>query len=335
MKKFLKILGIAVAVIVVFVIAGLIYFNSKYPDVNPPSNVKIISTPEKIIRGEYLANHVAVCIDCHSTRDWTKFSGPLVSGTEGKGGFNFGPPEGMPGNIYAKNITPANIGGWTDGELIRAITQGVTKDNHALFPVMPYYSYNHLTKEDLEDIVCYVRSLKPIENKVHETELNFPVNLIVKTLPLKTYTPSEPVNKTDSIKYGNYLLGIAGCGGCHTPANDKGELIAGMDLAGGRKFTTPWGLVQSANITPDPETGIGNWTKDEFIGRFKKYSSEQARDISVDPNSFNSVMPWTMYAGMTEEDLGAFYEYLKTVKPIKHLVVKYTPLTAEKKKDYK
>ena len=329
MKKFLKILGIAIAVVIAFVIAGLIYFNSKYPDVSPPSDIKITSTPEKISRGEYLANHVTVCIDCHSTRDWTKFSGPLVAGTEGKGGFNFGPPEGMPGNIYAKNITPAGIGDWTDGELVRAITQGVTKDNQALFPIMPYYSYNHLTREDLEDIVCYIRSLKPIENQVHETELNFPVNLIVKILPLKTYTPSEPVNKTDSIKYGKYLFSIAGCAGCHTPANDKGELIPGMDLAGGRKFTTPWGLVQSANITPDSETGIGKWTKDEFISRFKKYSTENARNISVDPNSFNSVMPWTMYGGMTEEDLGVIFEYLKTNKPIRHLVVKYTPLTAE------
>ena len=329
MKKFLKILGIAVSVIFVIIIAGLIYFNSKYPDVDPPSNIKVISTSEKISRGEYLANHVTVCIDCHSTRDWTKFSGPLISGTEGKGGFNFGPPEGMPGNIYAKNITPSGIGNWTDGELIRAVTQGITKDNQALFPVMPYYSYNNLTQEDIESIVCYIRSLNPIENNVPETELDFPVNLIVKTLPLKTYTPAKPIERIDSINYGKYLFTIAGCSGCHTPANDKGELIPGMDLAGGRKFTTPWGLVQSVNITPDPETGIGKWTKDEFISRFKKYSTEEARNISVDPNSFNSVMPWTMYGGMKEEDLSDIFDYLKTVKPVKHLVVKYTPLTAE------
>ena len=329
MKKFLKILGIAVSVIFVIIIAGLIYFNSKYPDVDPPSNIKVISTSEKISRGEYLANHVTVCIDCHSTRDWTKFSGPLISGTEGKGGFNFGPPEGMPGNIYAKNITPSGIGNWTDGELIRAVTQGITKDNQALFPVMPYYSYNNLTQEDIESIVCYIRSLNPIENNVPETELDFPVNLIVKTLPLKTYTPAKPIERIDSINYGKYLFTIAGCSGCHTPANDKGELIPGMDLAGGRKFTTPWGLIQSANITPDPETGIGKWTKDEFISRFKKYSTEEARNISVDPNSFNSVMPWTMYGGMKEEDLSDIYDYLKTVKPVKYLVVKYTPLTAE------
>lgn len=79
------------------------------------------------------------------------------------------------------------------------------------------------------------------------------------------------------------------------------------------------------HITPDPETGIVNWIKDEFIIRFKWYSTENAKNISVDPNSFNSVMHWAMYGVMTEEDLGAIYEYLKTVKPIRHLVVKNTP----------
>ena len=183
MKKVLKILGIIGAVIVVILIIGIIYFNAKYPDINPPSNIKVTSTPEKISRGEYLANHVTVCIDCHSTRDWTKFSGPLTQGTEGKGGFNFGPAEGIPGNVYAKNITPAAIGDWTDGELIRAITQGVNKKGKALFPLMPYLNFNHLIREDMEAIVCYVKSLKPIENKVPETELNFPLNFIVKTIP--------------------------------------------------------------------------------------------------------------------------------------------------------
>jgi mono/diheme cytochrome c family protein len=329
MKKFLKILGIVAVVIVVLIAAVLIYFNSKYPDVDPPSNIKVTSTPEKLARGEYLANHVTVCIDCHSDRDWSKFSGPLIPGTEGKGGFNFGQEEGLPGNVYAKNITPAGVGSWTDGELIRAITQGVTKDNKALFPLMPYYSYNHLTREDLEAILCYIRSLKPIENKVPESELNFPMNLIVKTIPIKTYNPASPVDKTDSIAYGKYLVTLASCRDCHSPA-EKGEIIPGMEFAGGREFTTPWGLVKSANITPDQETGIGNWTKEKFVNTFKQYGTENGRNIPVDSNSFNSVMPWTMFGGMTEQDLNAIYDYLRTVKTVKHLVVKYTPLTAEK-----
>ena len=103
-----------------------------------------------------------------------------------------------------------------------------------------------------------------------------------------------------------------------------------MNLAGGMEFHTPWGVVKSANITSDPETGIGNWTKEKFISTFKKYSTENGKNIHVDSNSFNSVMPWTMFGGMTEDDLGAIYEYLKTVKPVRHLVVKYIPVTASK-----
>lgn len=192
MKKFIKIsayiLGGAAAVIIIF----LLYFNSSYPKVDPPSSEKVDITPARIERGEYLANHVSVCMDCHSTRDWSKFSGPPVPGTLGKGGDRFDESNaGVPGIIYAKNITPASLKGWTDGELIRAITCGVNKDGKAFFPLMPYFGYNNLTKEDLYSIIAYVRSLEPIENKVPETELNFPVNLIVKTLPPRKYNPPQ------------------------------------------------------------------------------------------------------------------------------------------------
>jgi hypothetical protein len=101
-----------------------------------------------------------------------------------------------------------------------------------------------------------------------------------------------------------------------------------MDFAGGFHFQLPWGLVQSANITPDIETGIGTWKKAQFIGKFKNLDSEAANHIAMKPPYseayFNTVMPWTMYAGMTEEDLGAIYTYLRTVPPVKHKVQKYS-----------
>jgi mono/diheme cytochrome c family protein len=328
MKKLFKVLGIIASVIAVLIIIGIVYFNLKYPDVNPPSKIKVKATSEKIERGKYLANHVAMCIDCHSTRDWTKFSGPVIPGTEGKGGENFGPALGLPGNIYVKNITPAGIGNWSDGEIIRAITQGVNKDNKALFPIMPYNSFNRMTQEDIESLVAYIRTLKPIENKVPETDLDFPMNIIVKTIPLKSYIPSKPVNMNDSVSYGKYLVAIASCGDCHTPA-EKGEPVAGMMFGGGAEFKTPWGLVRSANITPDNETGIGTWDKASFIHAFKQYASEKGQNIQVDSNSFNSIMPWTLYAGMTEEDISCIYNYLRTVKPVKHRVIKYTPSTKD------
>ncbi len=323
MKKFFKIAGYILGGIVLLIIAGFVYFNSKYPDVGKPKDIKVEITPERIKRGEYLAMHVAGCIDCHSERDWSKFGAPLVAGTEGKGGEKFGKEIGFPGDIYVRNITPAGVGHWTDGELIRAITQGVSKDNHALFPLMPYLGFNHMNREDLYSVVAYIRSLQPLENKIPDTELDFPMNMIVKTIPPGSFNPVE-IDKKNSAKYGEYLVTIASCTDCHTQA-EKGEPRPGMYLAGGMEFNLPWGKIRSANITPDNITGIGSWTKEEFIARFKSFDSDSARNISVKPGSYNTIMPWVFLAGMTEEDLGAIYDYLRTIKPVNNSVIHFTP----------
>jgi mono/diheme cytochrome c family protein len=324
MKKFLKILGILVLILIVGVIAGIIYFNSKYPDVDPAPEITVISTPEKIARGEYLANHVALCIDCHSERDWSLFAGPVTPGTEGQGGDIFDENMGFPGTIVSKNITPAALGTWSDGEIIRALTCGVNKDGTALFPLMPYPNLRQMSEEDIHSIVAYIRTLEAKENALPNTELNFPLNFIVKTIPFKQYEPLEPVNKADAKAYGKYLFTAASCNDCHTQAVE-GVPVEGMELAGGTTFNTPWGVLKSANITPDNETGIGTWTKEFFVQRFKAYDPDSIAVVSVGPNEFNTIMPWIMYAGMTQEDIGAIYEYLMSVKPIKNKVTHFTP----------
>ncbi len=323
MKKMFRVLGIIVSIIVLVLIGGLIYFNSTYPKVDPPANIKVVATPEKMARGKYLANHVTLCVDCHSTRDWMRFAGPYVNGTEGKGGDKFDESLGFPGTIYAKNITPAGIGNWTDGELLRAITSGVNKYNEALFPLMPYFNFAQLSQDDLESIIVYIRSLSPIKNDVPKTELNFPLNYIVKTLPLQTYKAPKPIDKNNHVEYGKYLITIASCNDCHTPS-EKGEPIKGMDYAGGSQFDLPSGVLTSANLTPDLETGIGSWTKERFIKQFKSFDSDSAKHVPANIfKEYNTVMPWTMFAGMTEEDLGAIYEYLRTIPPVKNKVVKF------------
>lgn len=325
MKKVFKIFGIAVAVIVVLIIGGLVYFNASYPKVDPPSDINIEVTAKRLLRGEYLANHVAICIDCHSERDWEKFAGPIKPGTKGSGGEIFDEKIGFPGTVVTKNLTPANLGSWTDGEILRAITCGVTKEDDALFPMMPYYNYNHFTKEDVNSIIAYIRSLQPQEKEIPETELNFPLSLLVKTMPIKTYTPSDEVNKSDSVEYGKYLVTIASCSDCHTQS-EQGEPLPGMYLAGGQEFNFPAGIVHSLNITPDSETGIGNWTKKDFIARFKFYDNEESHNVPVNlEKDFNTPMPWLMYSGMTNEDLGAIYDYLRTVKPVNHRVNRFAP----------
>lgn len=322
MKKVLKVLGFIAGGLVILITAGFIYFNAAFPKFDPPSDIKVKATPERIARGEYLANHVSVCMDCHSQRDWTKYSGPIKPGSLGGGGDVWDDKIGFPGRISMKNITPAALQNWTDGEIIRAITCGIRKDNKALFPVMPYPNYNQLTDDDLYSLVSYLRSLKPIDNNLPETELNFPLNFLVKTMPIRERNPMK-FDHNNPVEYGKYLSTIAGCQGCHSKT-EKGEPIAGMEFGGGEEFTLPFGTIRSANISTDPETGIGSWSKETFINKFKYFDSDSAKNISVAQGEFNTVMPWTLFAGMHEEDLSAIYDYLKTVKPVHNLVERFT-----------
>jgi len=325
MKKFFKIAGYILGGVIIIAIVFLIYFNSKYPQVDPPSNEKVEITQARIERGKYLSHHVAICIDCHSTRDWTKYAGPVAPGSWGKGGESYDEhTAGIPGILYAKNITPASIGNWTDGELIRAITCGVSKDNTALFPLMPYTGLNKLSKEDLYSIIAYIRSLPAIQNNIPDRSLDFPLNMIVKTLPIKTYAAAPEPNKNNPAEYGKYLVTIASCFDCHTQMV-KGQPVAGKEFAGGFEFHFPGGVVRSANITPDASTGIGSWTKDQFIQRFKSFDADSNQAASVGMKDFNTPMPWTLFGGMTREDLGAIYDYLRTIKPINNSIAKFTP----------
>lgn len=323
MKKLFIILGILVGLLVIAVIAVFGYVMFALPNVGEPQNVTVEITPERLERGSYLANHVAICMDCHSHRDWKYFAGPIIPGTEGKGGEAFLEEYGFPGDIYSKNITPAALGDWSDGELIRAITCGVSRDGEPFFPLMPYPAYAKMATEDVYSIVAYLRTLKPIENEVPESKLNFPLNLIVRTIP-QPADPQPLPSPSDTLAYGKYLTSMAACAECHTPM-EKGEPKPGMNFAGGMEFNLPFGLVRSANITPDEETGIGSWDRREFIDRFKEYADSAAGHRPVNQGDFNTIMPWIVYSGMTEEDLGAIYAYLRTQKPVEHRVITFTP----------
>lgn len=329
MKKFLKVTAIIVAVLLLAVAGIASYVKLALPNVGDAPVLKVDATPEKIARGSYLANHVMVCMDCHSTRNWNEFSAPLVPGTLGKGGEIFDSKMGFPGTYYSANITPAGIGDWTDGEVFRAITTGVRKNGKPIFPVMPHKNYGQLDQQDIEAVIAYVRSLPAIENKVPESQSDFPMNFIINTIPSKASLSKMP-SKSDAAAYGKYLVTAAACVECHTPFN-KGQLEIENAFGGGRIFDLPSGVLTSANITADKETGIGNWTKADFINRFATYRDSANVHRKVDfMKEFNTIMPWSMYSGMTDEDLGAIYEFLRTVKPIKNQVTKFQPHLAKK-----
>jgi mono/diheme cytochrome c family protein len=202
MKKFLKIFSRVLLVLLVIVIGIVAYIKLALPNVGEAPNLTIEKTAARVARGEYLANHVTVCIDCHSTRDWSRFSGPITEGTLGKGGDLFDQKFGFPGAYYAKNITPEGISRYTDGELFRVITTGVTKEGRAMFPVMPYQYYGRMDEEDIYSIIAYIRSLQPIKNEVPESSSDFPMNIIINTIPTKASFTKMPA-KTDVVTMVN------------------------------------------------------------------------------------------------------------------------------------
>lgn len=320
-KKLIFAALVIVAVVILAVAAGIGYLKLALPNVGPAIDIKVDMSPDHVERGKYLANHVAVCIDCHSTRDWTHFSGPVVEGTFGKGGQPFGHNEGFPGDFYSRNLTPAHLKTWTDGEIFRAVTSGVSKDGTALFPVMPYHYYGQADQADILDIIAYLRTLPPIENDVPASRADFPMSLIINTIPSKPSFSQRP-NSTDTVAYGKYLVNMASCMECHTQDN-KGTLLMDKAYAGGRGFVMPGGVLRSSNITPDQTTGIGNWTESAFLDRFRAYAQASALQ-AVPPNEFNTIMPWNMYAGMKDEDLKAILAYLRTVSPVQNRVTVFT-----------
>lgn len=321
MKKLLKWLGILVILLVVLIFAGIGYIKSAMPDVGDAPDITVELTPERIARGEYLANSVTVCMDCHSTRDWSQFAGPIVPGTLGIGGERFDKTMGFPGDFYSKNITPYGIGDWTDGEVYRAITAGVDKDGEPLFPVMPYHYYGKMAQEDIYSIIAYVRSLPSVESEVPERNVEFPFSLIMRLIPKKG-EPSEIPSPSNTVEYGAYLTNASGCRECHTQVKD-GQVIPELEYGGGRVFEMPAGTLISPNLTPH-NTGLGYWTKQQFIDRFKAYQDSTYQSPEIDfMTQYNSIMPWMMYSTMTEQDLGAIYEYLKTLEPIDNTTVKW------------
>lgn len=326
MNRFLKFTGIFSGGILMVIVALYSWMHINYPNVGDAPHITVKGTPSQIERGRYLANHVTVCIDCHSTRDWSKFAGPVIPGSFGKGGEKFGEEMGFPGTFYSRNITPDNLKDWTDGEVFRLITTGVKKDGNPIFPVMPYQSYAYMDTSDVKAIIAYIRTLEPIDNQPPASHANFPMNLIERTIPQKARPLKRPLT-SDTLVYGKYLTLIGGCGDCHTPRN-QGQPIEGKYLAGGFVFEMPTGTVRSANITPDRKTGIGDWTLQQFISRFREYNIPYDEVPEIANSKFQTVMPWTMYGGMKEEDLTAIFKYLQSITPVNNEVEHFTPLTA-------
>lgn len=113
------------------------------------------------------------------------------------------------------------------------------------------------------------------------------------------------------LERGTYLMrGIVGCGNCHTPKNNMGQELPGMELAGGLHIVEPWLSVITPNITQDKETGIGNWTDAQIIDGIRN-------GIRPDGSHIGPPMPIGVYKGMSDRDVRAVVAYLRQVKPVR------------------
>jgi mono/diheme cytochrome c family protein len=318
-KRVLKVLALIVGGLVCLAAAGMGYMVARKPAMAPPADVKVAMTPERIARGQYIFE-LSDCDGCHSGRDFTRFGGPVIPGQRGQG-VEFPKEMGMPGRIASRNITmdrETGIGAWTDGEKIRAIREGISRDGRQLFPMMPYARFRHMSDEDVYSLVAFLNTLPPVQHKVQPSEVDFPVSVLMKSAAQPAGHVPEP-NHTEQLTHGEYLVTMAGCAECHTQS-EKGQPKPGMMLAGGERFAFPGATVVSANITPDPQSGIGRWSEKDFVDRFHQYREYADKGSpSSGPENF-TVMPWLLFSKLPEGDLRAIYAFLRTQKPVYHPV---------------
>lgn len=316
-KKVLLALGVLFAV-AASGFAGFVFLAR--PLSRPPQAVSVISTPERLARGEYLA-YTTGCVDCHSKRDFKRYAGPPLSPL-GAHGDCFDKGIGVPGVICPPNLTSdkeTGIGAWTDGEILRAMREGVSRNGRPLFPLMPYSDLRSLSDEDAMSIVAYLRTLPAATYKAPAPQLDFPLPLVIRLIPKPLDGPVSAPSKADTMAYGKWLTSTSGCMFCHTTADAQMAPIPGREWAGDNEFRGPWGVVRSANLSPH-DTGLGAKTKENFIGLFRAFGNVEGE---LPSGNQNTIMPWPVYNRFTDEDLGIIYDYLKAQKPVAHSVDKF------------
>ena len=291
------------------------------PKARPVTARKFDATDARLARGKYLTD-IAPCFHCHSEHDLSKPEYPRVEAKKGAGWAMPIPALGAP---VAPNITPdpeTGIGAWTDDEIARAIQEGVDKNGRALFPVMPYMNFRNLADEDVASIVVFLRTLPPVRNPLPLTKLVFPLSVLVNTMP-KPLTSHAPVAvPTTSEARGEYLVKtVIGCQDCHTPADNQGRPLPGLEFGGGSPFHDPGQpktVLFSKNITSDP-SGIAHYDEAMFV--------QTLRTGRTAGGLLNHIMPFENLKNLTDSDLHDIYSYMKSVPPVSHRISNTDPPT--------
>jgi mono/diheme cytochrome c family protein len=265
-------------------------------------------------RGSYLVNTIMACGNCHTPHDadGKPVTGRALSG----GGLTLTTPAFV---ATAPNITPdveTGIGSWSDAEIKHALVTGMRPDHGhlagvPLAAVMPANFYKALLPDDLDAIVAYLRTIRPIRNEVPEPVYKASVRR-------DAYPDAEAgFNKAmfaDSAKRGAYLVTIGHCMECHSAfSRGVSDFATGLGR-GGRAFPPsdgePAGPPSIAtNITSDSAAGIGGWTDQEIERAVTK-------GIARDGRTLKPPMAYGYYAGLKPSDLADIIAYLRTVPPL-------------------
>lgn len=250
-------------------------------------------------RGDYLVNTIMTCGNCHTPKGPT---GDIMDKAF-SGGLSWDEP---PFKVTAPNITQdkdTGIGAWSDADIKKLMRTGVRPNGVQIAEIMPTAFYGIITDNDMNAIVAYLRTLKPIANKVPDPIYKMQVPHHAFPGADKPYTEAM---MSDTLKKGFYLVSIGHCLECHTPMGPRGREFADKLGTGGFEFPGPWGKSVSRNITSSKTKGIGEWTD----GEIKRAVTQGVRK---DGSKLKPPMGFHYYAKMTGGDLDAVVAWLRTL----------------------
>jgi mono/diheme cytochrome c family protein len=269
-------------------------------------------TQDLITRGQYIFALAGGCA-CHT----------VPKGTLNAGGRSFPIPFGT---VYSTNITQdkeTGLGNWTDQQIVDAMTKGISRDGSRILPVMPYEKYSGMAREDLKALIAYLRTIKPVKKATPALKTWAPLMRSLGTpIYLKVFgrfanPPAQAPQKGP--ERGRYLVEhVSLCGDCHTPRNSLGVPNQSLYLAGAGEKIGPLGQAV-ANITPDKETGIGEWKGQDVAELLNSGTKPDLDNVQGLMYEVIQGAPYG-YKDMKKEDALAIANYLKSIPAIKNKI---------------
>lgn len=230
------------------------------------------------------------------------------------------------GKVYSTNLTQdkeTGLGAWTDQQIQDAIVKGVRRDGSKLLPVMPFEKYSGMAQEDLKALIAYLRTLKSAKKVTPELKTWAPFARSIGTPLFLTvfgrFSTAPAQAPKSGIERGRYLVEhVAICGDCHTPRNFIGAPKRSLYMAGMTEKDSPLGE-GVPNITPDKETGIGDWKREDIAELLKSATKPDADNVQ---GLMYEVIQGVGhgYKDMTKEDALAIADYIKSNPAIKNKV---------------